>query len=104
MVEAHVVSEFTVGNTKIKIADNICRRKTACDVERLLTQIAKRAQRYFSEPTSTESHESKEDKKIPTYRGEHSGGDYFFGLRCYSNRAGTAGNGSAYGKPPPAIG
>ncbi len=59
MVEAHVVSEFTIGNTKIKIVDNICCQKTACDTEKLLTQIAKRAQRYFSEPTSIERHIKK---------------------------------------------
>ncbi len=62
MVEAHVVSEFMIENTRIKIADNICRRKTACDVERLLAQITKRAQCYFSGPVSTESCGSKEDK------------------------------------------
>lgn len=52
MAEAHVVSEFMLGNTRIKIADNNCRKKSACDVERILTQIARRAHRYFSEPTS----------------------------------------------------
>lgn len=72
MGEAHIVNGYQIGNTHIKIADNICCRKTACDVERLLAQIAKRAQRYFSEPTLTESHVSKKDKKIPVYRDEHS--------------------------------
>lgn len=58
MVEAHVVSEFMVGNTQIKIVDNICRQKTVCDVERMLTQIARRMQRYFSEPTPNPNNES----------------------------------------------
>ncbi len=62
MVEAHVVSEFTIGNTQIEIADNICRHKTACDTEKILAQIAKRTQRYFSEPASAERHIKTADK------------------------------------------
>lgn len=89
MVEAHVVSEFMIGKTRIKIADNICRQKTACDVERLLSQIAKRTQRHFSEPTSTQNHEPKEDKKIPAICGEYRGDDSLFGLRCYGNPGGV---------------
>lgn len=97
MVEAHVVSEFMIGNTRIKIADNICRQKTACDVERLLTQIARRTQRHFSEPTSTQNHEPQEDKKIPTHCGEHRGDDSLYGLRYGGNHGGVAGANTARG-------
>lgn len=43
---ANVVSDFEIGNTRIKIADNYC-RKTAYETERLLKRIAERAQRQF---------------------------------------------------------
>lgn len=66
MVEAHVVSEFCIGNTCIKIADNAYRGITPCQVEQRLAQIARRAQRHFTEPPSTEQHEPKEDTKIPS--------------------------------------
>lgn len=91
MVEAHVVSEFMIGNTRIKIVDNICRQKTDCDVERLLTQIARRTHRYFSEPTSTQNHEPKKDKKIPARCGEYRGDDSLFGLRYDGNHGGVEG-------------
>ncbi|MDE7243122.1 MAG: hypothetical protein K2O18_03980 [Oscillospiraceae bacterium] len=85
MVEANVVREFMVGNTRIKIADNICRQKTAGDVERLLTQIAKRSQRYFSEPVSTKNDEPRKDKRIPTRFGEYRGNDSLFSPCCDDN-------------------
>lgn len=72
MVEAHIVNTFMIGNTQIKIADNNYQQKTTYDVEQLLAQIAKRAQRHFSELTSTESYGSHEDQKIPTYHGEYN--------------------------------
>lgn len=95
MVEAHVVSKFMVGNTRIKIADNICRQKSACDVERLLTQIARRTQRYFSEPTSTQDHEPQKNKKIPAHCGKHRGDDSLFDLCCNGNHGGVAGTDTA---------
>lgn len=47
MVEANVVRDFMIGNTKIKIVDNYC-KKTASEVDQLLKRIAVQAQRQFS--------------------------------------------------------
>ena len=47
MVGANVVRDFTIGNTRIKIADNYC-RKTASEVDQLLKRIAAQAQRQRS--------------------------------------------------------
>lgn len=40
----HIVRDFTVGNTRIKIADDCCRDKTPEDVRRILKEIAQMAQ------------------------------------------------------------
>lgn len=48
MVRPHVVRDFQIGNTRIKIADNYCRDKTAYDVEWILKSIAEQAQRQFN--------------------------------------------------------
>lgn len=40
----HIVRDFTVGNTRIKIADDCCRDKTPEDVQRILKEIAQMAQ------------------------------------------------------------
>ena len=40
----NIVREFTVGNTKIKIADDCCRDKTQEDVRKILKEIARAAQ------------------------------------------------------------
>ena len=40
----NIVREFTVGNTRIKIADDCCRDKTPEDVRRILREIAQEAQ------------------------------------------------------------
>lgn len=40
----HVVREFTVGNTRIKIADDYCRGKSREEVKRALREIARTAQ------------------------------------------------------------
>ncbi len=36
----HIVKEFTVGKTRIRIADNFCRDKTPNDVSMILREIA----------------------------------------------------------------
>lgn len=46
MAGANIVRDFTIGNTRIKIADNYC-KKTTCEVERILKRIAEQAQRQF---------------------------------------------------------
>lgn len=40
----NVVRDFTIGNTRIKIADDCCRDKTPEDVRRILREIAQSAQ------------------------------------------------------------
>lgn len=43
----NIVRDFTIGNTRIKIADNYCRDKTPEDVERILRKIARTAQEHI---------------------------------------------------------
>ena len=52
MVGANVVRDFQIGNTRVRIADNYC-KKTASDVERILQRIAKQAQRQFNAAAAT---------------------------------------------------
>jgi hypothetical protein len=52
MVEANIVKDFSIGNTRVKIADDYC-KKTAGDVERILRRIAQQAQRQFSAAATT---------------------------------------------------
>ena len=44
---ANIVSEFCIGNTRIRIADNYC-KKTGAEVEKLLRNIAERAQYHIT--------------------------------------------------------
>lgn len=55
MVEANIVRDFNIGNTRIKIADNYC-KKTAGEVEQLLKDIAERAQRQFIAAATAENY------------------------------------------------
>lgn len=57
MVGAHVVKDFSIGNTRIKIADDYCRRN-AGEVEMILKRIAERAQWHFIVTASTENYET----------------------------------------------
>lgn len=52
MVEANVVRDFHIGNTRIKIADNYC-KKTACEVQEILKRVAEQAQRQFVAAAAT---------------------------------------------------
>lgn len=51
MAEPHVVREFSIGNTKVKIADDYC-VKTAEEVEQILSRIAEQAQRHIDAATA----------------------------------------------------
>ena len=51
MVEAHDVKDFSIGNTRIKIADAYCRRNAA-EVEWILKRIAEQAQRQCNAAAS----------------------------------------------------
>lgn len=44
----HIVREFKIGNTRIKIADNYCAGKTKEEVQRILKEIAATAQIHLS--------------------------------------------------------
>ncbi len=44
----NIVRDFTIGNTRIKIADDYCRDKTPEDVRRILKEIAQAAQAALS--------------------------------------------------------
>lgn len=52
MVEANVVRDFHIGNTRIKIADNYC-KKTTCEVQEILKRVAVQAQRQFVAAAAT---------------------------------------------------
>lgn len=63
MVGANVVRDFQIGNTRIRIADNYC-KKTACEVEQLLKRIAEQAQRQFNAAVAAKEYEQQEDTNI----------------------------------------
>lgn len=63
MVGANVVRDFQIGNTRIKIADDYC-KKTTCEVERLLKRIAEQAQRQFSAAATTGKYGQQENAGI----------------------------------------
>lgn len=46
--EGHVVEEFKIGNTKIKICDDYCRNTTPEEVDAILARIARIAQTSLS--------------------------------------------------------
>lgn len=45
---SNIVRDFTIGNTRIKIADDCCRDKTPEDVRKILKEIARAAQAAIS--------------------------------------------------------
>lgn len=63
MVGANVVRDFTIGNTRIKIADNYC-KKTTREVDQLLKRIATQAQRQFSAAATAGNYGQQEDTNI----------------------------------------
>ena len=46
-VKPHIVKEFNIGNTKVKIADNYCRNKTKEEIDEILQRIAQIALRDY---------------------------------------------------------
>lgn len=46
--QPNIVRDFSIGNTKIKIADNYCAGKTADDVKLILRNVAEKAQRSLT--------------------------------------------------------
>lgn len=64
MVGANVVRDFNIGNTRIRIADNYC-KKTASEVESLLRRIAEQAQRQFNAAATAGHYVREADTQIP---------------------------------------
>lgn len=58
MVEAHIVRDFSIGSTRIKIADNYCSRN-AEEVKRILNRIAEHARRHIIAAASTGNYETQ---------------------------------------------
>ena len=44
----NIVRDFTVGNTRIRIADDYCRHMTGEDVKKALREIARTAKQNFT--------------------------------------------------------
>lgn len=67
MVEANVVRDFTIGNTRIKIADDYCR--SGFEVDMILRRIARRTQRQLSTAANIADYETKteNEKSAPTH-------------------------------------
>lgn len=76
MVAANVIRDFHIGNTRIRIADNCC-KKTASEVERLLQRIAQQAQRQFNAAAAAGKYGQEQGTEIPAdcRNGLDSGGD-----------------------------
>lgn len=58
MNEANIVKDFRIGNTRLKIADNYCKR-TAYEVDQILKNIAEKAQHHFI--ASVENYKQEEN-------------------------------------------
>lgn len=56
MQEPHIVQEFNIGNTRVKIADNYCTDKTPEDVKKVLGKMARTAQEHFTAEAQRELH------------------------------------------------
>lgn len=61
MAEAHVVRDFRIGNTRIRIADNYCRRAEA-EIEHILLEIADRAKHHLIAAELMETDAEREER------------------------------------------
>lgn len=80
MVGPNVVRDFQIGNTRVRIADNYC-KKTASEVERILQRIASQAQRQFNAAAATGNYEQEQDTQISATNRQRSDRDYLCGGR-----------------------
>ena len=67
MVEANIVRDFTIGNTRIKIADDYC--GTAGEAEQILRDIAVQAQRQLIAAASIKRDGQEENANSATNGG-----------------------------------
>lgn len=73
MVEANIVRDYRIGNTRIKIADNYC-KQTATEAESVVRRIAQQARQHISAAASTvENHEVQTAEKNQGVFPGHSG-------------------------------
>ncbi len=89
MVGANVVRDFQIGNTRVRIADNYC-KKTASDVERILQRIAKQAQRQFNAAAATGNYEQEQNTQISHGTGAQRTRTH--GRRGFPSASGTVGS------------
>lgn len=87
MVAANVVRDFHIGNTRIRIADNYC-KKTASEVEWLLQRIAQQAQRQFNAAAAAGKYEQEKDTELPAAHCDGARGSGDDGGSVRNNRAG----------------
>lgn len=62
MAEYHIVEDFKIGNTRIRIADDYC-LKTEAETQKLLKEIAQTAIRNINSAFVTEETKTKENAK-----------------------------------------
>ena len=72
MVErGHVVEEFMLGNTKVRICDDYCRDKTKEDVEKILESISQKVSGpYFYALAQKEREKEEKAKKAAAEKAE----------------------------------
>jgi len=56
--EPHIVRDFVVSGTRIKIADDYCRDKSSEDVAQILRRIAKTAQAHLTAAAISDEQEA----------------------------------------------
>lgn len=69
MIEPHIVRDFYIGATRIKIADNYCVADEA-EVEQILTRIAERAQRQITAASIRNDNDKTNDKNDGNIRSD----------------------------------
>lgn len=58
--QPHIVMDFVVSGTRIKIADDYCRDKTSEDVAQILRKIARTAQAHLTAAATSYDQEAAE--------------------------------------------
>lgn len=62
MVEANIVRDYRIGNTRIKVADNYC-KKSDDEIESILRRITQQAKRHICAAASTGNYELQKAPK-----------------------------------------
>lgn len=64
MVGAHVVRDFQIGNTHIRIADNFCKARTPGEIGQIMGCISEQAQKHFTEAAAAGRYGQKENADV----------------------------------------